>query len=345
LGEDFQRLHLLLILPVQHFMQMQIRINPFSRQNNDTGFSVSSSGTGGRFINRDGTYNIRRRGKFSWNRFSLYSGLLTMSSGRFVVVLLVFFLGINLLFTGIYLAIGTHELTGFLNHNYWVHVKEVFFFSTQTFTTVGYGRVNPVGDLAGLVAGLEAMMGFASFAVMTGLIYGRFARPRAYLLFSDFAVIAPFKGKTGLMFRFVNYKDNHGLTDVNVKVNLAMQVPDNGEWVNKFYQLELERNRIDNLAMNFTVVHPINEDSPLWQLSVEEMKEADVELYVTVRAFDDVYSATVQQLTSYTYNEIRAGEKFVLMYSESEDGNTTYLDLDKLNNTLAVSLPSVNASS
>src|SRR5881392_1401986 len=110
----------------------------------------------------------------------------------------------------------------------WKLVKELYFFSTETFTTVGYGRVNPVGDGANVVASIEAMNGFLSFAIATGLFYGRFARPRAHLAFSDHALIAPYRGKTALMFRFVCYKDQHALTDVSVQVNLAMLIQENG---------------------------------------------------------------------------------------------------------------------
>ncbi len=182
------------------------------------------------------------------------------------------------------------------------------------------------------------MTGFLSFAIVTGLIYGRFSKPQAYLAFSHNALISPYNNETALMFRFISYKENHTLTNVEVKVNLSLLTHENSIASYKFYELSLERSRVDNLPMNFTVVHPIDENSPLLNYTLEDMKAADVEVYVLVRAFDDVYSATVQQRTSYTYEEIKFNAKFLQMYHESEDQNTTIIELDKLNEYRELSL-------
>jgi inward rectifier potassium channel len=182
----------------------------------------------------------------------------------------------------------------------------------QTLTTVGYGRINPVSDLASLVAGVEGMCGFLAFAWVTGLLYGRFVQPKANLRFSKHTVVAPYGQITGLMFRFIALKEKHTLTGVDVKVNLAMQVEEKGSMVYKFYDLELERSHVDSLPMNFTVVHPIDEKSPLFGMNPQDYEAADVEIYVLVRAFDDVYSANVQQRTSYTYHEIVHGLHTIL---------------------------------
>jgi inward rectifier potassium channel len=201
---------------------------------------------------------------------------------------------------------------------------------------VGYGRVNPVGDGANFVAAIESMSGFLSFALATGLIYGRFSKPKAYLTFSEHALISPYKDKTGLMFRFASYKDNNVLTNVEIKVNIAFQVQENNQAVYKFYDLELERSRVESLPMNWTVVHPIDEMSPLAGFNSEDMKASDVELYVLVRGFNDIYSNYVLQRTSYTYEEIRFNRKFIPMYRESDDGKTTILELHKLNENIEV---------
>ena len=220
--------------------------------------------------------------------------------------------------------------------NRWSEIKEIYFFSTETFTTVGYGRVNPIGDGANFIASIEAMCGFISFAIVTGLIYGRFSKPISYLIFSEHAVIAPYKRGTGLMFRFASYKDNHTLTDLDIRVNAAFKAQENGHEVYKFYTLELERSKVDSLAMNWTVVHPIDDKSPLVGFTKEDIKTADLEIYVLVRGFDDVFSNFVLRRTSYTYEEIQFNRKFVPMYHESEDGKTTILELNKLNEHYAV---------
>jgi len=256
--------------------------------------------------------------------------MLNMKRWKFVTIIIVFFLLINLFYTFVYLIIGSEQFTGMLAQTEWQKFKELYFFSTETYTTVGYGRVNPIGTAVNFVASLEALSGFLSLAIATGLIYGRFSKPRAFLLFTKHAVIAPYRDTTGFMFRFTSYKDHHNLTNVEVKVSLSLLQPENDKMIYKFYDLLLERSRVDSLPMNFTVVHPIDENSPLSGFIYEDMKAADVEIYVLVRAFDDVYSATVQQRTSYTYDEIVFNAKFIPMYRESEDGKTTILELDKL---------------
>ena len=312
------------------------KINPFSKLNNDTGFGANETGYGGRFINRDGSFNLQREGKPFWERLSIYQIMLSVPVWKFVCVILIFFVVINLLYSGLYLAVGVDEFQGIIARTPWGKFKEIYFFSTETFTTVGYGRVNPIGDGANLIAAIEALSGFISFAVATGLIYGRFSRPRAHLVFSDHALISPFRGGTGLMFRFATYKEKHALVDVEVVVNIALLVHEEGkpEPIYKFFELPLERNKIQSLPMNWTVVHQIDEKSPLWGLTEEDMRAADVELYVLIKGFDDVYANVVLKRTSYIFEEIKFGRKFVPMYRENKD--TTILELHKLNVSVEV---------
>ncbi len=312
-------------------MAISKHINPFSKINNDTGFGTNADAYGGRFINRDGSFNLRKEGMTRLERFSIYHSMLNLPRWKFICTILIFYFTINLLFTCMYYLIGPGQLLGLIAKTRWDAFKELYFFSTETFTTVGYGRVNPIGDWANLLASIEAMCGFLSFAIATGLIYGRFSKPMAYLIFSEQALISPFQDKTALMFRFASYKDNHVLTDVDIRVNIGMQVLDKGKTVYRYYELALERSRVDSLPMNWTVVHPIDDRSPLSGLNMEDMKIADVELYVLIRGFNDVYSNYVLQRTSYTYQEIVFNRKFAPMYRESKDGKTTILELHKLN--------------
>jgi|SRR5438477_2477523 len=313
-------------------MSVSKRINPYSKTNEDTGFSNTGIINGGRFINRNGTFNLRKQGRPFWDRFSVFYTMLTIPVWQFISIIFIFFITINFLYTLLYLCIGAGEFTGLIMYSGWGVFKELFFFSAQTFTTVGYGRVNPVGVLANAVASIEALSGFLSFALATGLIYGRFARPRAHLAFSDYATIAPYRDRTGLMFRFACFKEHHALSDVTVQVNLAMLIQEDGQANYKYYDLTLERNRIESLPMNWTVVHPIDEQSPLVGFSADDLAAADVELYVTVRGFNDVYSSTVQQRTSYTFQEIKMNRRFIPMYRETENG--TVLELKKLNKSI-----------
>lgn len=308
------------------------------KANNDTGFDGNPDNYGGRFVNRDGTFNVKKEGLSFFDRFSLYHTMLNMPSWKFYGTLFAFYLSINFLFGSIYFFIGKEEFQGILAVSRPDIYKEMYFFSTETFTTVGYGRVNPVGDAANSVAAIESMLGFLSFAIATGLLYGRFSKPKAFLLFSKNALISPYLEGNALMFRFVAYKDNHTLTNLDLKVNVAMLIEENGKRSFKFYDLDLERSHVESLPMNWTAVHPLTDKSPLFEYSSEELKKADVEIYVSVRAFDDVYSNVVQQRTSYTYNEILFDKKFVQMYRESDDGKTTIVELQKLHEHQATNL-------
>ncbi|HET6252673.1 MAG TPA: ion channel [Puia sp.] len=309
-------------------------IDPSLKVNNDTGFGVNADNYGGRFINKDGTFNLQKEGMSYIKRYSIFYNMLTLPLWRLALVMVSFFIAINLVFALLYLLIGLQELQGVLATTPWGKFKEAFFFSTETFTTVGYGRVNPVGGAANLTAAIEAMCGFLSFAVATGLMYGRFSRPHAFLLFSEKALISPYKGGAALMFRFAPYKDNHTLTDVQIRVNIGLKVAMDGTAEYRYYDLDLERTRVESLPMNWTVVHPLDDKSPLTGFSWEDMQAADVELYILIRGFDDVYSNFVQQRTSYTFNEIEFNKKFVPMYRESKDGKTTILELHKLNESI-----------
>lgn len=312
-------------------MSSHKRINPFSKQNDNTGFATNNTEAGGRFINKDGSYNLEKEGVPFWERASLFHDMLYIPTWKFISVILLFYLSINLGFSVIYYLIGCEQMQGLMPESNWHKFKELFYFSAQTFTTVGYGRINPAGDAANVVAMLEALTGFLSLAIATGLIYGRFSKPRSYLKFSEHALISPYKGITGLMFRFAAYKDNHALTDLDIRVNAGLLVQEGNVPEYKYFSLELERNRVESMPLSWTVVHPINENSPFYGLSEADIKTADAELYINLRGFDDVFSNYVQQRTSYTYHEMIFNRKFVPMFRESSDGKKTILELHKLN--------------
>lgn len=307
------------------------KINPFSRQNNDTGFSNNTNDTGGRFLNKDGTYNLVKEGMPFYRRLSIFQNMLNLPVWKFITVIFAFYFLINIIFSICYYYIGVEQLDGLAKGSEWKTFREIFYFSTQTFTTVGYGHVFPVGDAANIVAGAEALTGFLSLAIATGLIYGRFSKPRSYLVFSNHALVSPYRGGKAVMFRFAAYKDKHSLSDVEIKVNTGMLVEENGVTNYKYFSLNLERTRVESMPMSWTVVHPLDEQSPFWGFTEEDMLNADVEIYVTLRGFDEVFSNYVQSRTSYTFREILFNRKFVPMFRESDDNRTTILELNKIN--------------
>jgi len=304
----------------------------------NTGFGVNSENSRGRFYNRTtGSANVVKRGVNVLNRYSWYHTMLAMPRAKFLLFLLMAYIIVNLFFAGIYYMIGIDHLAGVHQGSVVKNFTEVFFFSAQTFTTVGYGRISPVGFLASSVSTFEAFLGLLSFALATGLFYGRFSRPRAFLSFSHNALIAPYKGGAALMFRMAPYKNNL-LSEAEVKINLAMQIEENGKMMNRFYNLDLEISKINALALSWTIVHPIDEKSPLYNFNYTDMINAKIEALVFVKAFDEVFSNTVVQRFSYIASEIIWGARFKIMYHADNQKDRTILDLNKLNDYEKVEL-------
>ncbi len=301
------------------------------RDINNTGFGPNSSVEGGRLINSDGSTNLRKRGIPLWERTSIYHTLLKMERAHFFLAIFVFYTVINLSFAIVYLITGVEHLVGVDKATtLFEKFAEAFFFSSQTLTTVGYGRVAPTGMMTNCIASLESLLGILVFAVVTGLIYGRFSRPRAYLLFSNNLLIAPYKQGKALMLRTTTYKNNH-LTDVEASLTLAIHVKENDKMVTRFYPLPLEISKVASLALSWTMVHAINEESPLYGFDKTQVAESKMEVIVNIKGFDDHFSNIVQQRTSYTYKQVIYGARFLPMFERAADGEYTLLELDKIN--------------
>ena len=220
-----------------------------------TGFGTSSENSAGRFYNRrTGRANVVRKGVSILDRYSWYHTMLALPRLKFLVLIFSIYIFVNLIFAGIYYLIGINHLAGVHQGPPLKNFSEVFFFSTQTFTTVGYGRISPTGFLTSAVATLEAFLGLLSFAIATGLFYGRFSRPQAFLKFSHNILISPYKDDIALMFRMSPYKNNI-LSEAEVKLTAAIQIEENGKRMNRFYPLDLEISKVNALPLSWTVVH------------------------------------------------------------------------------------------
>ena len=297
----------------------------------NSGFGTNSNSYGGRFLNKDGTANVQKRGMGFFNRISWFHTLLDMPSWKFITVILFFYIIINLAFALIYFAIGIENLKGIdASNSTWVQFGQAYFFSAQTFTTVGYGHISPSGFLTSAISAIEALTGLLSFAIATGLFFGRFSKPVAFLKFSHHAIIAPYNDSTALMIRLTPYK-NTNFTDAEVKITLGMNVPENGKMKNQFYTLDLEMDKINSLNLSWTLVHPITEESPLFQFDSANFANTTGEIMVFVKIFDEMYSTVVTTRTSYTFNEVVYGAKFKPMFSRSKDNSKTILHLNMLN--------------
>jgi len=313
------------------------KINSRAKTSSNTGFGDNASSYGGRFLKKDGQPNIKKTGLGFFEQYSWFHSMLAMSRWKFFLTILIFYILVNLLFAVIYYLLGVEHLSGMQTSTEAEKFGEAFFFSAQTFTTVGYGRISPTGFTTSAIAAFQALIGLLSFAVATGLMYGRFSKPTAYLKFSKNALIAPYRGTTALMLRLAPFK-NATLTDAEARLTLGMMIEENGKLANRFFPLELELDKVNALNLSWTLVHPITENSPLYGFSEEDYKNTSGEIIVFFKAFDDMFSNTVVSRSSYTFNEIIYGAAFNPMYHRDENNRSTVLELDKLNDHRLASL-------
>ncbi|HEY3252189.1 MAG TPA: ion channel [Ignavibacteria bacterium] len=284
---------------------------------------------GERLMKRDGTFNSRRVGLQFLETFNFYHYLVTVSWWKFSLIILSGYIALNCLFAIVYYLLGvdTH-LVGVIAANEIQKFFEAFFFSAQSFTTVGYGRISPVGFWASSVAAFESLVGLMCLAIATGLFYGRFSRPVAKILFSEKALIAPFEDVTGFQFRMAN-KNRSEIIDVEVRVMFSVMEVIEGAPSRKFYNLKLEYNKINFFSLVWTVNHPINEKSPLYGLTNTDLTRGQAEFIILLQGYDDTFSQNVHARNSYRYDEIVWGAKFTNIYGFDEK-NRTIVNLDRI---------------
>ena len=312
-----------------------------SKTLNDTGLSAIANNTGSRMVNRNGTYNVVKVGGPAIKLNDTYHYLITMPWWKFNIGVLCVYAFVNTVFATAYFFIGLDQLTGIVEGSAYRKFLDAFFFSAQTLTTVGYGRIAPVGISVSILAAAEGMVGLLGFALATGLLYGRFSRPQAGIVYSRVALVSPFKGHSGFMFRIANSRRSE-LTDVEVQVSFALnEDPVDGKVIRKFYQFPLEVSKINMFPLNWTLVHDIKNDSPFYKITKEELIARNGEILITIKAFDLTFSQTVYSRASYKAEEIFYGGKFIMCYETKENGKT-YLYLNRLSEYDLVDLPVEN---
>jgi inward rectifier potassium channel len=279
-----------------------------------------------RFINKDGSLNVERTGYSNW---TLYHHLTEASWIGFFMHVIFYYVLVNSIFAMIYTLIGIESFGGVESGNLWEDFSHMFFFSVQTFTTVGYGAMSPIGLTANWLASLEALVGLLSAAVATGLLFSRFSRPVAQILYSKHAVIAPFEEGNAFMIRIANMRDNK-IMNLEAKVSATWHEEVNGKEVRKYASLKLERNRIFLFPLSWTIVHPLNEESPFYTKGEEKLRKMNVEFLVMLEGYDESYNQMIYSNTSYTCEEIIWDAKFKMMFY-ADDKKGTVLELDKIN--------------
>lgn len=318
-------------------MALLRKINSRAKTENNTGFGANASDYGGRFVNKNGVPNVKKKGVHLLERTSWYHAMLALPRWKFLLLIFAFYVVVNIVFACLYYAVGLENLNGVKTGTPLEQFGQAFFFSAQTLTTVGYGHISPSGFTVSTIAALEALIGLLSLALATGLLYGRFSKPTAYIKISDNAIIAPFKNGTALMLRIAPFK-NTALTDAEAKLTIGLPVEENGIIANRFFPLELEYDTVNALTLSWTIVHPITEESPLYHFVKGDFENLNGEILVFIKAFDDMFSNTVVARSSYTFKEVIYGAKFQPMYHRNEEASNTILDLEKLNSFVPVAI-------
>lgn len=284
----------------------------------EMGFGQKNYNKAVRFINKDGSVNIRRTGLGMLGNLNIYHWFITTSMSRLVLVIILAYIVTNLFFASLYYMIGTGNFGGLETQSEMRKFMSLFYFSAQTLTTVGYGHVYPTGYAASTVSAIESLMGLLGFALATGILYGRFSRPRADLMYSEKALIAPYQGITGLMFRITN-KMQYELIECEASVTLAYNDPETKK--REFDQLKLEINRINFLTLSWTIVHPIDNESPIKGWTIKDLQERDAEIIILIKAINDTFSQNVHSRYSYKASEMVERAKFKPLKQEAtKDG-------------------------
>jgi inward rectifier potassium channel len=280
-----------------------------------------------RVIGEDGRFNVRRRGT-TWRDFHPYLHLVNMSWTRFVASLFLGYIVINSLFAGVYFVLGPDQLSGANAPTEWGRFLNDFFFSSHTLSTVGYGNIAPKGMAGNVLATFEALVGVLGFAVATGLLFGRVSRPSARIGFSENMLVAPYQDGTSLQFRLVNRRSN-SLMELEAKVMLMTVDLVDGKLQRNYKLLRLERPTVLFLPLSWTVVHPIDEDSPLWGKTAEDLTQLQAEVLILIKAYDDTFSQTVLARHSYRHDEFLWNRRFAPAFFVDDEGDLV-LELKKV---------------
>jgi inward rectifier potassium channel len=293
----------------------------------DPGLTQKYTGSFRRVINKDGTFNVRRRGA-TWRDFHPYLHLINMGWAPFFGLVFLGYLVVNTLFALAYYSLGPGNLSGADASTDTGRFLNDFFFSAHTLSTVGYGSISPKSLGSQIVASTESLVGVLGFAVATGLLFGRVSRPSAKIGFSEQMLVTKYQDIQSLQFRVVNRRRND-LMEITARV-LFMTVEDkDGQPTRRYQQLKLEREQVLFMPLTWTVVHPIDGESPMFGLTAADFERLQAEVMILLKAYDDTFSQTVLARYSYRYDEIVWNERFAPAFSVDSGGDLV-LELQKV---------------
>ena len=299
----------------------------------DPGLTRQFGATLTRAINKDGSFNVRRTG-VSWRAFHPWLHVVNMSWTGFAMLVLAAYVGLNTFFGFLYFEMPPDSVQGSEAPTEMGRLWNDFFFSGHTLTTGGYGNLAPHGIAANVTATLEALVGLLTFSIITGFLVARVSRPSARIGYSRNALISPYNGGKAVMFRIANERSN-SLMELKAQVTLMTVVNSTGTLERKFDLLNLERDSVTLFPLSWTIVHPIDENSPLWGKTAEDLAALQMELIILVKGFDETFSQTVHSRYSYLHDEFVWGAKFLPAFRVEEAGDLL-LEVDKLGEYIMV---------
>jgi inward rectifier potassium channel len=293
----------------------------------DPGLTQKFSGRVRRFINKDGSFNVRREGA-TWRAIHPYLHLINMSWPAFLALVFTAYVTVNTLFAMAYFLVGINQIHGAEARTAFERFMNAFFFSAQTLSTVGYGSLAPSGMAANALSAFEALLGLMGFALATGLLFGRFSRPSARIAFSQKMVIAPYQDGVSLQFRIVNEREN-SLMELEAKVMLmTVEGPESAS--SRVYKvLALERPSVYFFPLTWTIVHPIDQESALRGKTAAELEKLQAEVLILIKGYDDTFSQVVTARYSYRYDEIEWSARFAPAFHVDPSGDLV-LEINKV---------------
>jgi inward rectifier potassium channel len=298
-----------------------------ARKSKDPGFGYNSKKNAQSVINDDGSSNVNHINR-KRNVNDLYTYFIDISWWQFFILIILAYTLLNIIFGLLYVAIGIEEITK-PQGTFFQDFLNGFFFSAQTLTTVGYGGITPKGITANFIAAFEAMIGLLSFSFITGMLYGRFSKPKANIRFSENLILRDFKDGQAIMFRLINSRKTV-MIEPEITVTLSVtEEQKNKKFKRNFYQLKLERSKIMYLPTIWTIVHQIDENSPLYKYSKDEIVNLDAHLYILINYHEESFSQKVYQINSYDFEDLITDVKYASASSFDVEGFTV-LDHDKL---------------
>ncbi len=269
-----------------------------------------------RMINNcDGGFNVVRIGASNYRWRDPYHLLLTLCWYKTLALISLGYVLANTFFALAYLA-GGDGIENARPGNFF----DAFFFSVQTMASIGYGAMYPKTAYANILVTIEALLGLMGLAMATGLMFARFSLPQARVMFSRVAVITPYNGLPTLMFRVANERQNW-ILEAQIRLSLVRsEITKEGDVMRRFYDMSLVRSQSPLFALTWTVMHPIDESSPLYGVTPEAMVEDDMEIVVTLTGLDETVTQTIHARHSYVGEEILWNMRFVDILSKTRDG-------------------------